>query len=132
MGRGPEQLIEQGAADELSKAGHEALVESIESEREFRTEVTSSLELSRKLASRVLDARSRGALPIVLSGNCSASLGALTGLDTEDLGLVWFDAHGDFNTPETTESGYFDGMAMAAETVERTRRTLRRERAPRP
>jgi hypothetical protein len=30
-----------------------------------------------------------------------------------DVGAVWFDAHGDFNTPDTSPSGYFDGMALA-------------------
>jgi arginase len=37
----------------------------------------------------------------------------LAGLDARETGLVWFDAHGDFNTPDTTLSGYFDGMALA-------------------
>lgn len=37
----------------------------------------------------------------------------VAGLGTEDLGLVWLDCHADFNTPETTATGFFDGYALA-------------------
>ena len=37
----------------------------------------------------------------------------VTGLDESSPGVVWFDAHGDFNTPESTIDGYFDGMPLA-------------------
>jgi arginase len=49
----------------------------------------------------------------VLSGNRNSALGALAGLREQNCGMIWFDAHGDFNTPEITESGFFDGMGMA-------------------
>ncbi|UOQ68624.1 arginase family protein [Hymenobacter volaticus] len=45
-----------------------------------------------------------------------ASLGAVAGLPYEDVGVVWLDAHGDFNTPETSESGFLDGMGLAVLT----------------
>ena len=48
---------------------------------------------------------------IVLAGNCNSCLGTLSALD--DPGVVWFDAHGDFNTPETSISGAFEGMSLA-------------------
>jgi arginase len=51
---------------------------------------------------------------IVLAGNCNSCLGTLSALD--DPGIVWFDAHGDFNTPETTISGAFEGMSLAVAT----------------
>ena len=51
---------------------------------------------------------------IVLAGNCNSCLGTLSALD--DPGIVWFDAHGDFNTPETTISGAFEGMSLAIAT----------------
>lgn len=56
-----------------------------------------------------------GDLPIVVSGDCTASLGVLAGLAREGLdpAIVWFDAHGDFNTDETTPSGYLGGMPLA-------------------
>lgn len=51
----------------------------------------------------------------VVSGDCTTSLAVLTGLQRAGLdpGVVWLDAHGDFNTPETTESGYVGGMPLA-------------------
>jgi arginase len=51
---------------------------------------------------------------VVLAGNCSSCLGTLSAL--EDPGIVWFDAHGDFNTPETTISGALEGMSLAIAT----------------
>jgi len=51
---------------------------------------------------------------VVLAGNCNSCLGTLAGLD--DPGIVWLDAHGDFNTPETTISGALEGMSLAIAT----------------
>jgi len=41
------------------------------------------------------------------------TLDAIVGAETKRLGVIWFDAHGDFNTPETTSSGFLDGMGLA-------------------
>src|SRR4029453_5177306 len=47
-------------------------------------------------------------------GNCGpAALGVLGGLGAADTAVVWLDAHADFNTPETSPSGFLDGMAAA-------------------
>jgi arginase len=51
---------------------------------------------------------------VVLAGNCNSCLGTLAALD--DPGIVWLDAHGDFNTPETTISGALEGMSLAIAT----------------
>lgn len=51
--------------------------------------------------------------PIIFAGDCMASLGAVSGLNGRDMGVVWYDAHGDFNTPETTPSGFIGGMPLA-------------------
>lgn len=53
--------------------------------------------------------------PVVLSGDCTTSMGVLAGLQRRgmDPAIVWFDAHGDFNTPQTTPSGYLGGMPLA-------------------
>jgi arginase len=64
----------------------------------------------------VRSAVDRKAFPIVLAGNCNSCVGAVTGIGPSELGLVWLDAHGDFNTPETTESGFLDGMGLAMAT----------------
>lgn len=53
--------------------------------------------------------------PVVLSGDCVASLAVIAGLQGRGIapGLVWFDAHGDFHTEHTTTSGYLGGMPLA-------------------
>ena len=63
----------------------------------------------------VADAAARAARPLLLSGDCPAALGVVAGLQRRhrDLAVVWLDAHGDFNTPAITISGYLGGMALA-------------------
>jgi arginase len=58
----------------------------------------------------------RGFFPLVLGGDQSASIGTLAGLAKKGTqkGIIWLDAHGDFNTPGTTPSGNIHGMALAA------------------
>lgn len=58
----------------------------------------------------------RGNRPLVVANTCSAGLATLPVVAREhaDAILLWIDAHGDFNTPQTTESGYLGGMVLAA------------------
>lgn len=113
MGAGPEHFINHGLAQVLQADGHEVCVESIEPRSEFRAEVPTQFELYGRLAERVAEARRDDKFPLILSGNCGATLGAIAGAGTKRLGMIWFDAHGDFNTPETTASGFLDGMGLA-------------------
>jgi arginase len=50
---------------------------------------------------------------LVLAGGCISCVGTLAGLGAPPPAIIWLDAHGDFNTPETTISGFLDGMALA-------------------
>lgn len=63
----------------------------------------------------VAGAVARAARPLLLSGDCPTAAGAVAGLQRRhrDLTVVWLDAHGDFNTPAITISGYLGGMALA-------------------
>ena len=63
----------------------------------------------------VADAVARAARPLLLSGDCPTALAAVAGLQRRhrDLAVVWLDAHGDFNTPAISISGYLGGMALA-------------------
>ena len=55
-----------------------------------------------------------GEIPIFLGGDHSASIGTVGGVtDGTEIGLIWIDAHGDFNTPETSASQNVHGMALA-------------------
>ena len=82
---------------------------------ELRNEIAASMAVVRALAGRVREVVARGSLPVVLAANCHSSLGTVAGVGG-GVGVVWFDAHADFNTPESTPSGFFDGMAAAMVT----------------
>ena len=57
-----------------------------------------------KVAGQVAQAAGRGTSPVVVSGDCTTALGTMAGLQRAgiDAGIVWFDAHGDLQTLETT------------------------------
>jgi arginase len=71
--------------------------------------------LHRPLADRVSLALRAGRRPVVISGDCCNSIPVLAALQREQIepALVWLDAHGDFNTFETSPSGYIFGMPLA-------------------
>jgi arginase len=79
----------------------------------WQAEIQTSFELMRMLATAVREARDSQRLPIILAGNCSTAVGTIAGLGAKSTGVAWFDAHGDFNTPETTSSGFLDGTAVS-------------------
>ena len=60
-----------------------------------------------------------GAFPIILGGDHSIAIGTFSGISShfrergEDVGLIWFDAHADINTPETSPSGNIHGMPLS-------------------
>lgn len=74
----------------------------------------------RHLADLVLDASEKGRTPLVLGGDHSIAVGTVSGMaeayrrGQQRLGLIWFDAHTDMNTPEISPSGNVHGMPMAA------------------
>lgn len=110
---GPRRLLEAGAEALLASRGIDVTVERVDRGAAFRDTAVSSSIVNKQLADRVRTVRGAGRLPLVLSGSCNAALGVVAGLDGASLGAVWLDAHGDFNTPETTVSGFFAGMSMA-------------------
>jgi len=73
------------------------------------------VDVARRLATTVGRSVASGRLPITLGGDHSLALGSIMGAaQGRKLGLIWLDAHGDFNTPETTPSGNIHGMPLAA------------------
>jgi arginase len=66
------------------------------------------------LAAAVAGEAGRGGLPVVVSGDCTTALGTMSGLQQAGIeaGIVWFDAHGDVQTLETTTSGYLGGLPL--------------------
>jgi arginase len=74
-------------------------------------------ELCAALADRVASAVAEGDLPVILGGDHSLSIGSVSGSARgRTLGLIWIDAHADYNTAETTPSGNIHGMSLAALT----------------
>jgi arginase len=72
-------------------------------------------EVCTRLADEVADALAAGRTPLVLGGDHSIAIGSLSGTSRDaEVGVVWFDAHGDFNTPASTPSGNVHGMPLAA------------------
>ena len=68
------------------------------------------------LAEAVNDALDEGLVPLLATNTCAASIATLPAAAAHNPSTVflWIDAHADFHTPETTESGYLGGMALAA------------------
>jgi len=119
MGEGPDHLLRQGAVSALRASGLDVVTQYVETVRDFRTEIATHFELCAQVAARVAEAVTEGRRPVVLSGNCGIALGTLAGLHAggvADVGIVWLDAHGEFNTPDTTTSGFLDGMGVATIT----------------
>jgi arginase family enzyme len=116
-GHGPVHLIEQGLERELADSAGDVSIETISPGESFANEIQATFSLAASVARAVERASTSHRFPLILSGNCASCLGTLSGLRALDpLGVIWFDAHGDFNTPATTTSGFFDGMALAIAT----------------
>jgi arginase len=114
-GAGPEHLVQAGLPAHLQARGHHvAGIQVIEDDpAESPAEIRTAFELMRRLAVAVRAARAAGRFPVVLSGNCNTAVGTLSGLTPAARSIFWFDAHGESNTPETTPSGFLDGMGLS-------------------
>jgi len=118
-GKGPQRLVQAGAERLLAARGLAVTVERVEAGERgepFRDHPTASLAVNRRLEPIVRRAIAAGQLPLVLAGSCDVSMGILSGFDHARCGVVWIDAHGDFNTPESTITGFFAGMSLAVIT----------------
>jgi len=72
-------------------------------------------DVTSALADGVADSVAAGETPLVLGGDHSVAIGSLRGSARDaEIGAVWFDAHGDYNTPTTSPSGNVHGMPLAA------------------
>jgi arginase len=94
--------------------------------RDERVEAASLL-VARELAAAVHDVTNTGQVPLVFAGSCDVAPGVLAGLADDRCGVVWIDAHADFNTPRSSRSGFWPGMTLAVvvgDCGEHTRATL--------
>ena len=122
LGAGPDALLAADLVAELRAAGiklgdaREACLDP--ANRDASRTAVNIGRLGAATAELVADARRRGAGALVLAGDDTAAIGVVSGLQLADgagasIGIVWVDAHGDFNTPETSFSGILAGMPVA-------------------
>jgi arginase len=73
-------------------------------------------EKNEHLAEKVDEVIQNGSFPLVLGGDHSIAIGTLAGVAKhyKNLGVIWYDAHGDLNTADTSPSGNIHGMPLAA------------------
>ena len=113
VGAGPTRLLADGLEAGLRQAGFGTVLAMIPRVDDCEGEIGRTFEIKRRIAACVAAARAEGAFPLVLAGNCNSSVGVWSGLGAPEAGLVWFDAHPDFDTPDEHRSGYLDGMGVA-------------------
>jgi arginase len=102
--------------DRLRGAGLAVTVDCVDRGAPFRDTLSSAAAVNKQLAAAVARAGGNGALPLVLTGSCNSCMGVLAGFDHSGCGAIWIDAHADFNTPESSASGFFPGMSLAVVT----------------
>ncbi|HZB20055.1 MAG TPA: arginase family protein [Blastococcus sp.] len=115
MGAGPTALDRAGAVDRLRARGHVVRAQVLAPSPGWQAELATAFELDRLVADAVARSRASEEVPVLLAGNCNTTLGVLAGLSGPGrrIGLLWLDAHGDFNTPDEDTSGFLDGQGLA-------------------
>jgi arginase len=119
VGRGPRRIVLGGLDQALTGPGVETSASSAERIDMEGEELEMVARVSARTATEVQGAVAASRFPVILSGDCNAAIGVLGGLAMAGCntpGVLWFDAHGDLNTPETSTTGFLDGMALASAT----------------
>jgi arginase len=122
LGAGPDAILEAGLIDRLRDRGLDPEEPrqadlGAENREKGRTAVNIG-KIGSHTAALVAEGRREGSPVLVLAGDDTAAIGVLSGIEQADspsarIGVVWVDAHGDFNTPETSFSGILAGMPLA-------------------
>jgi len=122
---GPSAIRYAGLADRLEELGHEVIdhgnvpaeiAEASDVGDEQARFLAPILRTCERISKLVRSAREAGCFPLVLGGDHSVALGSLGGLASVHGrgGVIWIDAHGDLNGPQTSPSGNVHGMVLAA------------------
>jgi len=119
---GPAAVRYAGLTDHLAALGHTVhdsgnisvpIRETVadEAQQHYLTSICSTCQMVYQ-AGRL--ARERGEIPLFIGGDHTLAIGSIAGVTHgEAVGLVWIDAHADFNTPQTTLTGNIHGMTLA-------------------
>jgi arginase len=126
---GPSAIRIAGLADRLAELGHKVVdegdvgIKNMEALRvgDIRARYLGEIaRASRLVCNKVERIVGKGHFPLVLGGDHSISVGTVSAIsmaarrEGKKVGLLWVDAHGDINTPETSPSGNIHGMPVAA------------------
>ena len=126
---GPSAIRIAGLADRLRELGHtvvdegDIVIKNMEALRvgdaqaRYLAEISRALEVVSRKVERIA---TRGDFPLILGGDHSIAAGSVAGIasfarkEKKKVGVLWIDAHGDINTPETSPSGNVHGMPVAS------------------
>ena len=121
---GPSAIRYAGVVERLEEIGHTvtdegniqiAAAEKTASPDTNLKNLKEVTDASTALATKIHDVMEDGQFPLILGGDHSIAIGTLAGLGDryEKLGVIWYDAHSDINTGETSPSGNIHGMPLA-------------------
>lgn len=121
---GPSAIRYAGVVERLQEIGHTvtdegniqiAAAEKTASPDTNLKNLKEVTDASTALANKIHDVMEDGQFPLILGGDHSIAIGTLAGLGDryENLGVIWYDAHADLNTGETSPSGNIHGMPLA-------------------
>ncbi len=119
MGQAPQALFDAGLLERLAAIGvHVEYTEEVENNLGEGEMLTRLGRLQNIVCDDIYDSLKQNHFPVLLGGDCCNALGIWGGLTHArpdmKIGVVWFDAHGDWNTEETSLSHYIGGMPYAA------------------
>ncbi len=127
---GPSAIRYAGLSEKLEALGRKVvdrgnietpIAEAISVEQPKAKYLSNVKQVCLRLAKEVTSSVRRKEIPLVLGGDHSIAIGTLAGIHNgltgsggeENFGVIWLDAHGDFNTPEISPSGNIHGMSLA-------------------
>ncbi|MDN3427857.1 arginase [Microbacterium sp. APC 3898] len=122
---GPSAIRYAGVVERIEELGHRVTDEgdiqigqadgSVDTSTNLRN-LKVITEATEALGDKVFEVAEAGNFPLVLGGDHSIAIGTLSGISErhENLGVIWYDAHADMNTSDTSPSGNIHGMPLAA------------------
>lgn len=124
---GPDALRYAGLIERIEDIGHEVIdkgnvqspvldMKKYKSEQKGLRNLEEVIAFSNNLYESVNETVEKGHFPLILGGDHSLSIGSIAGISKhyENLGVIWYDAHGDLNTLESSPSGNIHGMPLIA------------------
>jgi arginase len=122
---GPDAIRYAGIVDRIRRIGYtvvdkgnidvpEINLDKFNSEQEGLRNIDEIVQVSENLSNAVSESVQSGAFPLILGGDHSIAIGSISGISKhyENLGIIWYDAHGDLNVPEESPSGNIHGMPL--------------------